>query len=1178
MKLKSKIKNFFKNKKNKKIFIIVTTIISALIVIVGTTLAYVSFTLTSSKDNLIKVGCLKISITDKDKIELTSSIPMLDEKGLELTPYTYTINNTCTVDAYYETNLGIVNTSNLDNVSKVKLSLAGDTYLYPVFIGSLNEGTLLDSDSTISKAYLMDTGYIKAGSSKTFELRMWINSEVESMTGTMDAKVIVNATAKSGPEFNSYTSGYKAISNTSIIEPTNANPNYAYPAPYTDSNDTYSQSSGIIRVSENDNDVYYFRGNIESNYLTFAGFTWRIIKVNSDGSIKIALDVNTTTEESEEGVVSKTYDSSEFTNNLTSAYNSTTTTSDSLNYSNSLIKTKLESWYNTNLSSYESYIIDTTFCNDMTNSNNYYGAYTRNISSHNPNGVCTSTLTAKIGTLAADELSYAGIATDAYSSDNYLYHDFNYWTMSPSYFNTDAYVLGVTSGKLESVKVDDSRVVIPVITISKNALLSGTGSLDNMFHVIGTYGEKSTYSDTTPPIINYVRTNVNGQIEISATDGAFGTGIAGYYIGTSNTAPTLTDEGWITKTSEKYITTDVYNNGTYYVFAKDGSGNISDGKTLAIEVADTSKIKPKLTNNLIPVYYDETAKVWKKADNSNVSTKYKWYDYANKKWANAVTVYENSYEDESANDIEITIDGATPTNNGLVFDGTDDAVEVYDGFGVTLPATYSVTFKTTSLENGQVVFGDYDTKIAFGIGASTLVVTIGSDAKQTSFYPKDVLDVNKWYTATIVANSLTDIKLYINGVEQTASISGSANYWLWTSGSYIGRRYYSDETQNYFSGTIKNLMVWDRALSKSEVNSIYTNYQYKSVPKDDLTTYFDFTKVRSRDYYTNASAGTVIPISSINTMWVWIPRFSATSSESYNGGTSASPGAFNIKFVSTKEKAHDAFTLGSTELSGFWASKFEPSSNTSCTAATGSSSAGCDLTTISPLIKPNMTSWRGARVSTFYTVGTKMKNSGNIYGLSTSTDTHMMKNSEWAAIAYLTQSLYGRCTSSTSCVDVTINNCSTYKTGIAGDTVDASSSSTTCTDSNNKYKTTKGVLASTTGNVYGIYDMVGGSWESVMGNYSSTIDASGFSSLPSLQYLNTYTTTDAYTTAGLQHALEETSGWYGNTYTFPSSSNTWVSRSGGYANTTYAGLFYTYDGYTGKASVDASTRYTLAIN
>lgn len=1156
MKLKSRIKNFFKDKRNKKIFIIVVTLVGALSIIIGTTFAYVSFTLTSSKDNLIKAGCLKIEMTEKDNISLTDSIPMLDEKGLTLTPYTYTLKNTCTVDAYYETNLGVINTSNLDNVSKVKLSLGGDTYLYPVFIGSLPTNTLVEADSTISNAYLMDSGYLKAGQTKNFELRMWIYAETTEMTGTLDAKVVINATAKSGPDMNSYTAGYKAISNTSIIEPTNANPDYAYSAPYNDTAGSHSQTSGLVNVLEDNNNVYYFRGDGSNNYISFADLTWRIIKVNNDGSIKIALN-NSISE--------------------TSTYNSTSTSADSLNYQTSAIKTKLESWYNTNLKDYETYIVDTSFCNDLTNSNNYYGAYTRNVTSHNPSGVCTSPITLKIGTLTADEVSYAGLISENSNTGNYLYYDFDYWTMSPGYFNTDAYVFGVVDGKLNTVKTSETLSLIPVITLSKETLLSGTGASTDSFSIIGKYGtENLTYSDNLPPIINYARTNVNGQIEISATDGAFGTGISGYYISTSNQTPTLTDTNWIAKTSEKHLTDKIYSNGTYYIWVKDGSGNISSSKSVIINVLDTTKIKPQLTSNLIPVYYDETLKIWKKADNSNVSTNYKWYDYANKKWANAVTVYDNSYEDESGNDREITIDGATPSSAGLVFDGTDDGVSAYEDFGVTLPATYSVTFKATRLtgDAGQLIFVDSSTGIGFFIAFNGVILVTADDIGEYNSYSSDGLSTNTWYTITIVANSTTDIKLYINGVEQTKS--SYKDYFYNSNISFLGKRISTTNDISSFSGTIKNFMTWDKALTKSEVLTAYNNNQYKSIPKDKLTTYFDFTKVRNRDYYVNASAGTEIPISSINSMWVWVPRFRATSNGSYNGGTESSPGAFNIEFVSTKEKAHDAFTLGSKELNGFWVSKFEPSSNIACTAATDSSGTGCDLTTISPLIKPNMISWRGARISTFYTVGTNMKNSGNIYGLSNTVDTHMMKNNEWGATAYLAQSLYGRCSSSTSCTDVTINNCSAYKTGIAGDTVNASSSSTTCTDANNKYKSTKGVLASTTGNIYGVYDMVGGSHESIMGNYSSTVDASGFSSLPSAQYLNTYTTTDAYTTAGLQHALVETSGWYGNTYTFPSSTNTWISRSGSNGLTTTAGLFYTYNGNTGKAFIDTSTRYILA--
>ena len=71
-------------------------------------------------------------------------------------------------------------------------------------------------------------------------------------------------------------------------------------------------------------------------------------------------------------------------------------------------------------------------------------------------------------------------------------------------------------------------------------------------------------------------------------------------------------------------------------------------------------------------------------------------------------------------------------------------------------------------------------------------------------------------------------------------------------------------------------------------------------------------------------------------------------------------------------------------------------------------------------------------------------------------------------MAYLTHSQYGR-----NGNEITINNNRNYITGIAGDTVTASSSSST----ENTYNTSKGMLASTTGNIYGVYDLSGGAWE-----------------------------------------------------------------------------------------------------
>ena len=163
--------------------------------------------------------------------------------------------------------------------------------------------------------------------------------------------------------------------------------------------------------------------------------------------------------------------------------------------------------------------------------------------------------------------------------------------------------------------------------------------------------------------------------------------------------------------------------------------------------------------------------------------------------------------------------------------------------------------------------------------------------------------------------------------------------------------------------------------------------------------------------------------------------------------------------------------------------KFEISSETPDVLTSNNYYGGGSVTNLTVRIKPNVRSWRYNYVSNFWKVIYDMQTENNIYGLNTSksnTDSHMLKNMEWGAVAYLTNSKYGRCTNNT-CAEVTINNSSTFITGNAGDTVSASSASGTT----NAYNTAKGQLASTTGNIYGLYDMAGGADEYVMGNMST---------------------------------------------------------------------------------------------
>ena len=174
-----------------------------------------------------------------------------------------------------------------------------------------------------------------------------------------------------------------------------------------------------------------------------------------------------------------------------------------------------------------------------------------------------------------------------------------------------------------------------------------------------------------------------------------------------------------------------------------------------------------------------------------------------------------------------------------------------------------------------------------------------------------------------------------------------------------------------------------------------------------------------------------------------------------------------------------------------------------------------------------------------------MEQTGNSFGfVSSEVDTHMSKNNEWGAVAYLTQSIYGRCTNSTTCTEVGINNNKSYITGYGAPA--GSSSSVT----NGTYNTTLGKDASTTGTIYGIYDMSGGAWEYVMGVYNKTIANSGFSSLPDSKYYNNYTGT-SYT----GHALTETKNWYSDYADFVFTSYPWFLRGGNYGDGASAGVF-----------------------
>ena len=385
--------------------------------------------------------------------------------------------------------------------------------------------------------------------------------------------------------------------------------------------------------------------------------------------------------------------------------------------------------------------------------------------------------------------------------------------------------------------------------------------------------------------------------------------------------------------------------------------------------------------------------------------------------------------------------------------------------------------------------------------------------------------------------------------------------------------------------------VWKKAdTSNTDKTNLWYSYnssgEYKGMWANAVT-----VKDTNRQTYLNATPGTTIPMDDITTMWVWIPRFNAITPSNYNGGTQESQGAIDITFVKANETAIDAFTFGDKELSGFWYAKFETSHSTLASSTTNNN-LGCKTETCSNangiIIKPNVNSLRYNNVSNFFYASRSMEQPNNSFGfVSSEVDTHMSKNNEWGAVAYLTQSIYGRCTNSTTCTEVGINNNSSYITGYGAPA--GSGSSIT----NGAYNTTIGKDASTTGTIYGIYDMSGGANECVMGvladtngkprsGYSSSSN-SGFTgtlnngrtytgiTFPNSKYYNLYTDDSSYT----GHALIETKNWYNDRYILVSSDYPWFVRGGYYNDNMSVGVFYFSSGSCSSYS-NSSSRLVIS--
>ncbi len=259
-----------------------------------------------------------------------------------------------------------------------------------------------------------------------------------------------------------------------------------------------------------------------------------------------------------------------------------------------------------------------------------------------------------------------------------------------------------------------------------------------------------------------------------------------------------------------------------------------------------------------------------------------------------------------------------------------------------------------------------------------------------------------------------------------------------------------------------------------------------------------------RDGVEDPGANEPIEENDIESYFVWIPRYryEIFDDGNYDSLTTIENKAkqINVEFENKDEPVqsgtsvgqmltHPAFTAFNTN--GFWVGKFETGYNGANQTTDAEVNPKGEAASIEAakkvIIKPNVYSWRNIQIAPAYVIGRNYKESLN---------SHMMKNTEWGAVAYLSQSKYG------SREKIRINNNISYLTGYAGKhepTTGYTATNESCIEHeeacnefgqsekgqdgeyNTEYFNKESVIASTTDNYTGVFDMSGGAWEYVMG-------------------------------------------------------------------------------------------------
>ena len=387
---------------------------------------------------------------------------------------------TATVNVYSNAKVISAEEQVLRSNTDIKDITIGDTSLTKVEGKDWNYEVELDSDTTAKLNIVPKYSLANVKIEKDNQV-ISNNSEVSLVGGNNIYKVTITSTDQTVTKEYKINIKVKQVEKVSIF-----GKQYevidAEPALTTSSNKT-SDASGLYKstATNTGNPTYYFRGNVTNNYVSFAGQTWRIVRVNEDGTIRIIM---------QDGINDNTY----------YKFNSNSNNYSYMYYTDSNAKTQLENWYQTNIGSKSNLTKNVAsgayYCEqakakwaDRYTSGNanmtFYYSYTPDFkcaTDGNGKGV----VNASIGLLTYEEVVYAGGYLNQNNSSYYLYNSsISWWTMSPAGFSGYSYVWYVyTAGDISHGDVTNAPRLRPVLILNADTKISGgNGTSENPFVV-----------------------------------------------------------------------------------------------------------------------------------------------------------------------------------------------------------------------------------------------------------------------------------------------------------------------------------------------------------------------------------------------------------------------------------------------------------------------------------------------------------------------------------------------------------------------------------------------------------------------------------------------------------------------------------------------------------------------